>query len=286
MAGAGLHLYGPLAAADRPLVLADAAGPVHLCALPYADPAEVRLHVGDDAVHAHDAAVRAQARRLRAALPAGARSVAVGHCWVTGGSSSESERPLTVGGTGEVRADCFAGFDYTALGHLHRPQQVGEGIHYAGSLLKYSFSEAGHAKSVTLVEMDADGAVRTERIALSPRRDLRVVEGALDELLAGPPDGASREDYLLVRLTDRRAILDAMGKLREVYPNVLHLERPGLQAGPRADAAGRDHRTRSELELFRAFHREVTGDDLLPGGAEALGEVVESLRRAEREDVP
>jgi exonuclease SbcD len=223
---------------------------------------------------------------MRAKVPASARAVAVGHCWVTGGSGSDSERPLTVGGTGEVGADCFAGFHYTALGHLHRPQRVGEGIHYSGSLLKYSFSEVDHRKSVSLVEIDGAGAVAVERVELTPRRDVRIIEGELNGLLGGPGKGESAEDYLLVRLTDRRAILDAVGKLRQVYPNVLHLERPGLQAGKSANLSGEDHLRRSELELFKAFHEEVMGDDLVEGGEEAFLEVVESLGRADREGAP
>jgi exonuclease SbcD len=112
-----------------------------------------------------------------------------------------------------------------------------------------------------------------------------MIEGVLKDLLQGPAAGESADDYLLVRLTDQQAILDALGKLREVYPNVLHLERPGLQAGRPAELSGRDHLKRSELELFKAFHEEVTGSDLIHGGEQAFLEVVESLRKAEREGV-
>ena len=210
--------------------------------------------------------------------------MAIGHCWVAGGKESESERPLTVGGTGEVASDCFAGFQYTALGHLHRPQQVGEGIHYSGSLLKYSFSEVDHRKSVNLVEMDASGSVSVERIELSPRRDVRIIEGALDELLKGPTSGESAEDYLLVRLTDQKAILDAVGKLRQVYPNVLHLERPGLQVGQTAELKGGDHLKRSEIDLYKDFYEEVTGNELIEGGEKVFDDVMQSLRNSERED--
>jgi exonuclease SbcD len=285
LATGGFHVFGPLRSAVDPVVLPDAHGEVYFCPLPYADPAEVRLHLADESLHTHDGSLRALAGRVRGTLPAGARSVAIGHCWVTGGSTSESERPLSVGGTGEVGADCFAGFDYTALGHLHRPQSVGGTINYSGSLLKYSFSEVDHRKAVSLVEMDVAGVVGVERISLTPRRDVRMIEGVLKDLLQGPAAGESADDYLLVRLTDQQAILDALGKLREVYPNVLHLERPGLQAGRPAELSGRDHLKRSELELFKAFHEEVTGSDLIHGGEQAFLEVVESLRKAEREGV-
>lgn len=280
----GFHVYGPLRSALEPVALPDAHGEVHFCPLPFADPAVVRLHLDDDSLHSHDAAVGALATQLRAKLPTDARAVAIGHCWVSGGTESESERPLTVGGTGEVSSTCFDGFQYTALGHLHRPQQVGEGIHYSGSLLKYSFSEVDHRKSVNLVDIDAGGAVTVERIELSPRRDVRIIEGALDELLKGPAAGEPADDYLLVRLSDQKAILDAIGKLRLVYPNVLHLERPGLQAGESAELKGGDHLKRKEVDLYKDFYKEVTGNELIEGGEKVFQEVMQSLRRAEQED--
>ncbi len=274
----GLHLYGPLGAATEPLVLDDAHGPVALCPLPYADPADVRLHTDDDTVTSHDAAHRTLTARLVRKLPRNARTVAVGHCWVVGGQESESERPLTVGGTGQVDAAHFAPFHYTALGHLHRPQTIGGDIHYSGSLLKYSFSEATHHKSVTIVELDAEGTPSLERVELAPKRDVRILEGALQELLAAP-DG-HRDDYLLVRLTDPHAILDPMGKLRQVYPNVLHIERPGLQGTARGQGtATREQLRRSDEELFRAFYEDATGDDWIDGADTAFEAVLTELAR-------
>ena len=285
LAEAGLHVFGPLSHARGPVGFEDADGPVFVCPMPYADPAAVRLHLGDEEIRSHAAAVEAQARAIRSAVPGGARAIAVGHCWVTGGSDSESERPLTVGGTGEVPADCFGGFAYTALGHLHRPQTIGERIHYSGSLLKYSFSEVDHRKSVALVELDGSGTARVERVELTPRRDVRVVEGSLKELLAGAGrEGGGDDDYLLVRLTDRQALLDPVGKLRAIHPNVLHLERTGLGTATGDVASGRERLKLSERELFTSFFEEVTGDGLLEGGAEAFAAVVDDLRRLERED--
>ena len=128
-----------------------------------------------------------------------------------------------------------------------------------------------------------DGSVDTERIELSPRRDVRVIEGELDELLKGPTDGAPSDDYLLLRLTDRKAILDAIGKLRQVYPNVLHLERPGLQSGQSAELKGGDHLKRSEVDLYKDFYQEVTGNELIDGGEELFNEVVAALLQAKGE---
>jgi exonuclease SbcD len=306
-------LRGPLGAHTRPIEIAGRAGSARFHPLPYAEPAEVREHLGETVrehleetvrehleetvrehleetvrehlgepdLHSHDAALGALVRRL-GTLPDDVPNIAVGHCFVTGGAVSDSERPLSVGGAGQVTAAHFAPFDYTALGHLHRPQAVAERVHYSGSLLKYSFSEATHTKSVSLVELDDDGA-RIERIPLTPRRDLRIVEGHLGDLLRGPAAGEHADDYLLFRLLDTGALLDPMGRLREVYPNALHLERPSLTTGGDGRGPSPEQIARGEEDLFADFFREVTGDALTPEQQAVLHEVLAGLRRQERE---
>jgi exonuclease SbcD len=278
-----VFISGPLSKSVEPFVIQDEHGPVYFCPLPYADPAEVRIEFGEDEIRSHDAAVNAMAIQMRSHLPADARSIAIGHCWVEGGTNTESERPLTVGGTGQVTSGCFDGFHYTALGHLHRPQSVTDNIQYSGSLFKYSFSEVDHKKSVTVIDLGADGSIICERVNLNPKRDLRVIEGTMADVLKGPADGESTDDYLLVRLTDTGAILDAMGQLREVYPNVLHIERPGLQINDGLDATPEDHRGRSELDLFKDFYTQMKGSVLEEEQERVLAEVIDQLRNADRE---
>lgn len=261
---------------------------------------------------------------MRAAQVPGRRSVVVAHAFVQGGAESESERPLSVGGTGAVGAGVFDGFDYVALGHLHRSQAIGtkrggEGaagargmdaagahrsadaadvgdaaavanaaapwrsarIQYSGSLLKYSFSEADHAKSVNLVELDAAGNCTVERIPLVPRRDLRILEGELAALVAAAATDPARDDYVLARLTDHGALLDAMGKLRAAYPNALAIERPTL-TGEGPGRATADHRRTRIQDLFASFHEETTGLVLEPAAHAALDRVVDRLEQEAR----
>lgn len=292
LGGAGLTVRGPFEPQARPLVLHDEHGAVAIHALPYAEPAVVRSAVAGrysedaedtaPAIDSHQAVLAVQLQAARAAQPQGARSVVVAHAFVLGGSESESERPLSVGASGAVDAALFDGFDYVALGHLHRPQQVGQArIQYSGSLLKYSFSEADHAKSVNLVELDAAGACTVERIALTPRRDLRIVEGQLDAILAGGAADPARDDYILARLTDSGALLDAMGRLRGVYPNALAIERPQL-AGDGPGRAAADHRRVRMQDLFASFHRDTTGQPLDEAGAAVLDCIAERLEREAR----
>lgn len=260
-AATGLHLRGTLA--DLSPIVLPGAGEVAFHALPYAEPAFVRALPGGDAVTDHQSAMAHALSLLRARFVAGRRNVLVGHAFVAGGSESESERPLAVGGSGLVGAETFAGFDYVALGHLHRPQCAGSPrIRYSGSLLKYSFAEAEQRKSVTLVELRPGAEPAVREIALAPRRDLRVISGTFAELRDRPAAAGSRDDYLCAVLTDRHPVLDPMARLREVYPNLLELRfERARDAGTAAGAAG-DHRQRSPDDLFRAFWRDIQGEEI------------------------
>jgi exonuclease SbcD len=155
-------------------------------------------------------------------------------------------------------------------------------VRYSGSLLKYSFDEADQKKGVYVVEMGADGACDVRTVRLAARRDVRRVEGTMAELLAGPGDGGSREDYLEVTVTDDGPVLDAIGQLRAVYPNVMSIRRPervvGAGAGDRPDIRGK-----SALDLFEAFYRHVAGDELSEEQKGAFGRMLEEADRAERE---
>jgi exonuclease SbcD len=285
MASSGVHVFGGPSGRIEPVVFQDEHGPVSLVALPYGEPSTVRSAFADEAIKDHQGAMAAMLAAARANLAGARRRVVVAHAFVSGGLECESERPLSVGGAASVSVDSFDGFDYVALGHLHRPQALGsERIAYSGSLLKYSFSEVSHRKSVSLVDIDAAGHVRVERIALSPRRDVRSVRGSLGEVLAGPGAGESRDDYVAVELTDRDAILDAMGRIRAVYPNCLHVDRSAFFGAAAAEhAAAGDRRHRTDCELFEDFVREVTGEPMTEPERAALQEAVESLARRERE---
>jgi len=288
----GLVMAGQLSPSAEPLLLADEHGALALHALPFAAPAEARYRYEDDSLHDHAAALEAGVARARAATPAGARAVLVAHAYVSGATTSESERPLSLGGAGDVPASVFAGFDYVALGHIHRPQRAGgERVRYAGSLLKYSFSEHDQRKSVTVVEVGApvpDGlaAVAVEQVELAAPHDVRRIEGTLAEIIARGRTDPARDDYILARLTDRGALLDPLSRLREVYPWTMKVERPEAER----EAAGRgsrpDPRRAGEAELFADFFRYVTGDDSSPAERAAFAAVVDKLRRVEPETAP
>lgn len=260
LANAGLIVRGVPGADVEPVILTDDHGEVAIYPLPYAEPALVRQILEAEEISDHHAGLAAQMNRLRDKHLPERRAIVVAHAFVQGGLVSESERSLSVGGTGSVGADVFAGIHYVALGHLHRPQTVGAPhIHYSGSLMKYSFNEADQPKGISLVELDATGNVSIERIKLTPRRDLRILEGNLQDLIAAGANDPGREDYVMARLTDSGALLDAMSRLRAAYPNALTIERiepTGITNG--LDTA-HDHRKVGIQDLFSRFYEDMTG---------------------------
>lgn len=260
-----LFVRGRMEASVEPIVIQDAYGPLDVYALPYVDPGDGRavLEEAGAGIRDHETLFAAAMTGVRHRRNAGRRAIVVAHAFVTGGKVSESERPIAVGGTGTVAADHFADFDYVALGHLHRPQSVQwPHIRYSGSLFKYSFSEVDHRKSVTIAEFDANGFVGVREIPLSSRRDVKIVSGTIAELTSGPLK-APAEDYLRIVLLDDGPVLDAMARLRTVYPNVLHLERPRLSASLESQVgAVASHDRLSPESQFPKFFEAVTGQTL------------------------
>ncbi len=198
-------------------------------------------------------------------------SILLMHQFLAGAKTCESEE-LQIGGADQVDVRVTEGFDYVALGHLHRPQQVGrENVRYCGSPLKYSFSEADHEKSVTFVELVPDPEAEGEKkwktqirlLPLKPRRDLRRLRGPLEELLKPEVFGqGNREDYVQLLLTGREPVLDALGKVRAVYPNVMQIDfcRTGEEGKEEAEEETLPERT--PLQLFEAFYEKQNGEGL------------------------
>lgn len=280
----GVYIQGPLQQKIQPVILTDEHGEVAFYCIPYADPAMVRDVYGVD-LHTHDECMKYLTDTVRQDNSADRRCVVLCHCFVIDGSTSESERPLSVGGADQVDPTCFNGFQYVALGHLHSPKQkLPEHIRYAGSILKYSFSEEKHTKSVTITELDADGNCSIEEVALALPRDLRIIEGKLKKLLKAGKTDPHNDDYLLVRLTDRKAILDPMGKLREVYPNVLHLEKLLPSTGSKNRVKHRKDIRHGHLPMFREFYRQMTGDKLDKESTALITNILDQLHGRERSD--
>lgn len=256
MDSCGIHISPVYDGALAPVTLHDEFGPVHVWLLPFVKPAHVRRWFPDADIESYTDAVAEAVAHMD--IDTAARNVLVTHQFVTGGTRSGSEE-LSVGGTDNVDSGVFAPFDYVALGHLHGAQHIGrETIRYAGSPLKYSFSEARQHKSVTVVTLGEKGDVQVRTAALTPLRELREIRGSYDELTARSfyEHTTYRSDYLHLILTDEQDVFDAMSRLRTIYPHLMTLDYDNARtraAGGMSVPAETERRT--PLELFEALYQ-------------------------------
>lgn len=194
----------------------------------------------------------------------GHRSLCMAHAFVAGGAESESERPLLVGGSGQVPTTVFKDFTYTALGHLHRPQRIGvDHIRYSGSLLTYSFDEVGYSKSFTIVDIDGKGATTISEIPIVGRRQFVSLTGYFDDLLADESlHTRHHNDYVEVRLLDTAPVVDGMRRLRKVFPYCMRLELVGRMEVVRDTTGAKRFKELNEKDLFAQFAKEARNEEL------------------------
>lgn len=265
--GAGVFLAGTARGGVERVVVGDAHGPVHVHLLPYATPEEVRHEIGRDDLRSHDDATRARIASMT--LDPAARHVLVAHLFVQGGEEThDCERDISVGGLATVGRDAFAAFAYTALGHLHRPHDVGDQrVRYAGSLVRTSFAEESHVKSASLVEVDGRGGVRVETIPLPVLHGMRTLRGSFEQLLAaaGADDRRDR-DLVKVVLSDPVLVPGAHERLRSLYPFLLEMVPEEPATLPRggetaASAAATTTSPQRFIESFLASRYPTISDD-------------------------
>lgn len=285
MRESGLHMAGQFAKEHTPIVLSDEFGDVHFHLVPFAEPAAVRTILGDDTIQSHQDAMQKIIQHIEETLDVTKRNVFLGHAFVTKygkeeENTSDSERPLSIGGTECVDAALFKHFNYTALGHLHKAHFVlNETIRYAGSPLKYSLSEHLHEKGFLIVELDAKGQVTIEKRKLIPRRNLRVVEGLMDELLKLPPS----EDYVFVRLTDDTPVTSPMERIRTVFPNALHIERKAAHTDLPHEIQAIETEKVEDIDLFRSFYKDMVGKQPDSETERLFTDIIQELLDEERE---
>lgn len=261
LARAGVHIVGTFDGNIPHVTLMDEIGPVHVHMLPFIKPGRVAPWFSE--ADSYQRAV--EAALTTAKVDFHERNILMAHQFVTAAGEaplrSESET-ITVGGLDQVDASLFDGYDYVALGHLHGPQAIGRNtIRYAGSPLKYSFSEVRQHKSVTLVTLGAKGEIIVETRDLHPLRDMLELRGPLEELLkAAQP----RSDFVRAILTDQNETMDASGRLKVCYPNLLRIDFEGLtprmQGGLTAQAE--DVSQASPLKLMEDFFQAMHGREM------------------------
>ena len=253
----GIHLSPVYDGHVEPVALEDEHGTVNIYMLPFLKPAHVRRFFPEEEIDSYTDALRTAVRAME--IDPAARNVLVTHQFVTGAARCDSE-DISVGGTDNVDVTAFDGFDYVALGHIHNPQQVvRETVRYCGTPLKYSFSEAGHEKSVTVAELGEKGDISIRTAPLIPLRDMKELRGSSEDLTRRSfyENTTWREDYTHITLTDEEDIPDAVGKLRVIYRNLMKLDYDNRRTRSGGEILGSGQvEKKSPLELFSELYEK------------------------------
>lgn len=261
----------------KPISLNDDYGEVNFYLLPFIRPADIRRYFPDENIENYTDAVKVAIDNMN--VDFSERNILVTHQFVTGAELSESE-DIIVGGTDNVSGEVFDGFDYVALGHIHREQTVGkDNIRYCGTPLKYSFSEAKHIKSVTILDFKDKENIEYSKIPLTPLRDMREIRGTYYELtLKSSYESTNTEDYLHITLTDEEDIPDAIGKLRSIYPNIMKLDYDNLRTrGSGTVDAIENIESKSPFELFADLFKQQNNQDMSEEQEEIMRNLIDKI---------
>ena len=282
MARSGVHVSASSYDGNiHPVTLTDAHGPVDIYLLPFIKPIHVSSMFPEEKIESYTDALRIAIERMN--VDTSRRNVLVAHQFVTGATRSDSE-DVSVGGLDNVDASVFTAFSYVALGHIHRPQNIGSPrLRYSGTPLKYSFSEEKDEKSITIVELNAMGEVSIRTVSLKPLRDMRTIRDKYDELMKRENyTGTKTNDYLRVILTDELDVPDAMRKLKSVYPNILRLDYDNTRTRSSApiDVAP-ETETKTPLELIEDFYEHQNHQPMNEEQAEYMKALIARIWREE-----
>lgn len=274
----GVHMSQVYNGKNDLVELKDKYGKVNFYMLPLVKPSNVRRFFEDEEINTYTDAVRVAVSHMN--VNKKSRNVIITHQFVTGAQRSESET-IAVGGTDNVDSYVFDDFDYVALGHIHRPQNVGKNtVRYCGTPLKYSFSEISHKKSVTVVEMKEKGNVKVSTVELTPKLDMREIKGTYEELTFKKNyENTNTEDYLHIILTDEEDVADAVAKLRCVYPNLMKLDYDNTRTrNSLALTQAEETEKKSDTELLSEFFEKQNGKPLSNEQLEYAANLFEQIK--------
>lgn len=272
IAASGVYLSPVYQGEIQPVKLTDTYGTVNVYMLPFIKPVHIRHFFPEEEVSTYTDAIRSAIAHMNVDWTE--RNILLAHQFVTGASRSDSE-DISVGGLDNVDADVFEDFDYVALGHLHRAQNVGNGrIRYCGTPLKYSFSEVKDEKSITIVDLGEKGSVSIDTIPLTPLRDMLELEGEFRELMSLT---GNSEAYIRITLTDEMEVLDAFSRLRAVYPNLMLMEYKKRSRQVEPGLEGLETTAIHPLELFGRFYQEMNNQPISQDQAGYLQEKIQKI---------
>ena len=273
-----IHISSVYGGEDQSVTLKDEHGQVTFHLLPFVKPAHVKRFFPEETVESYTDACRVAVENMN--LDPNSRHVLLTHQFVTGAATCESEE-LSVGGSDNVDASVFDAFDYVALGHIHGPQNIGsERIRYCGTPLKYSFSEADHRKSVTVVTLGQKGALKIDLRPLTARHDLRILRGSFAQLTDKAfYTATTADDYLHLVLTDEEDVPEAVGRLRVIYPNMMKLSYDNTRTRSNRIIDGAcEVQSKSPIALFEELYRKQNNQPMSDEQRSFVAELLETIR--------
>ena len=279
----GVYIEGIFDGELKSYELEDEFGKVNIYMLPFVKPADVRRYYSDNIIDSYQDAIKCIIDNTK--LESKARNIIMVHQFVTASGvdiiRSESES-ISLGGIDNVDVSLFDEFDYVAMGHVHGPQKlIRDVVRYAGSPLKYSFSEVNHRKSVPVIELKEKGNIDIELVSLAPLRDMRIIKGDLEELLSKDySKNINTDDYISAVITDEDYVMDAIGKLRSVYKNILRLEYDNKRTSSytNIDSNIQEVENISEIDLFSDFYKMQNNIEIDDDKKKIMLDIIEELK--------
>ena len=276
MTHAGIHLSPVYDGSISPISLHDEFGAVNFYLLPFLKPVQVRRFFPEETVESYTDGCRVAIRHMN--LDTAQRNVLLSHQFVTGAQRCESE-DISVGGSDNVDASVFGDFDYVALGHIHSPQNITGHIRYCGTPLKYSFSEANHQKSVTVVTVGEKGELLIETCPLKPMRDMIKVKGFFEEITDKVfYEKLDTESYVQITLLDEQDIPNAFGKLATIYPNLMQMRYENKRTMDNANVFSEGEGLNMAPEvLFSQFYETMNNQPMTKEQSEYMTDMIEKI---------
>jgi exonuclease SbcD len=271
---AGLYIFGKLSKEISIVELNN----VNIYILPYFNTDEVKSLFPEEKIISYSDAMNCLVNNIKLNFNPGKKNILMSHCFVSGSVLSESDRSAMVGGTSVVPSEVFEGFDYVALGHLHKAQNRGNNIRYSGSPLKYSFSEAEHKKSITILSINDEIAI--EELEVTPLRETRVIRGTYDELLSIAENDNCNDDYIKIEMTDRYAGMEAVELFRNYYPNLLNISGKTTET-EESELTVEELYNLSPDDILEKFYKDITGMELTDDQINLFREAMSAVENEE-----
>ena len=280
----GLYIESKYTGNLKKVELEDEFGKLNIYMLPFIKPIEVRKYFEDEEITSYEQAVHKLIEKEE--INEKERNIILVHQFITAGGS-EPERTesevITLGGTDNVDVSNFDKFDYVAIGHVHRPQRIGrDTARYSGTMLKYSFSEVNHKKTMPILDLKEKGNLDIKLEELIPLRDMREIKGPIEELIKKENyEGTNTDDYIRAIITNEEPIFDAIGQIRRIYPNTLKLEiknsRTALSLEEQENSIA-NVKDKSEIELFNEFYKMQNNSELNEEQIEVMEQIIKSVK--------